>query len=285
MLNHDCRFFTDTGAVAGVFVVVGLASASIMMWILFAIRRRQRMRRIEQDTVIEAAVAAAGFNRAPLDDDDEGDSPISPDIRRQVSSGMDQRTSLLGLGGSGSLPTSARLSDVPDDPARDSANSHPGYPVEHGASGHPEGYAPARTTSPLPRARQFTDDLGSSRDRKSSYGHTPTYSAGSFEPLLANYVQNTSDQDTSAVEPPRNRSPQRLGSGLGPNGYSSDGSPEGGSRASLKGQNSSDSSVLRDEDDYAHYVLMASIHHSLSRHAKRDSQVRNVPDDQSQHST
>lgn len=250
-----------------------------MMWILFAIRRRQRMRRIEQDSVIEAAVAAAGFNRAPLDDDDEGGSPTSPNARRQLSAGMDQRTSLLG-----SLSTSARLSDLPDDPARDNANSHPVRSAEHRTSDHPEGYVLARTTSPLPRAGQLTDDIGSSRDRKSSYGHTPTYSAGSFEPLLANYAQNMADQDTSAVEPPRNCSPQLLASGSGTNGYSSDGrSPEDASRTSIKRQNSSNSSV-RDDDVYTHYVLMASIHHPLSRYAKLHPQVRNVPDDQSQHS-
>lgn len=266
--NYSCRFFTDTGAVVGVFVVVGLASASIIMWILFAIRRRQRMRRIEQDTVIEAAVAAAGFNRAPLDDDDAANTPLSPNTRRRFSSGMDQRTTLLGLEGSGSLPTSARLSDMPDDLARDSAHSHLGGAVEHRSSSHPEGYVPARTTSPPPRRGQFTDDLGSSRDRKSSYGHTPTYSAGSFEPLLANYTQNMSDQDTSATEPPQDRSSQRMGSGLGPSRYSSDGIPEARSRTNSKRQNSSDSFVLRDDDDYSHYVLMVSVYHPPSQHAE-----------------
>lgn len=262
MLNHICRFFTDTGAVVGVFVVVGLASASIMMWILFAVRRRQRMSRIEQDTAVEAAVVAAGLHRTPLDDDDDDDSPISPNTRRRLSSGMDQQSSLFGLEGSGSLPTSARLSEMLD-PAKDGSNSHPGYPVEYRASSHPEGYIPARTTSPSPRAERCTDDLGSSRDQKSSFGHTPTYSAGSFEPLLANYVQNTPDQDASAVttQPPRNRSPQRPGSSLVLNGYSSGGSPENGSRTSSKRQNSSDSSVLRDEEDYTRYVLMASVRH------------------------
>ncbi|KAG8219786.1 hypothetical protein J3R82DRAFT_758 [Butyriboletus roseoflavus] len=259
-------FFADTGAVVGVFVVVGLACASIMMWILFAIRRRQRMRGIEQDTAVQAAVAAAGLNRARLDDDDEDGSPISPNTYYQSSSGMGQRSTLLGRG-SDSQPTSARLSEVLDDLAKVSANSHPGRQVEHRANTHPEGYTQARTTSPSPRAEQCIDDLGSSRDRKSSYGHTPTYSAGSFEPLLANYAQNMSDQDTSAntMEPSRNRPSQHLGSGLARNGYSSDGTPENGSRrTSLKRHNSSDSSVPRDEEDYTRLVLTASIRHPPS---------------------
>lgn len=255
MLSYICRFFGDTGAVVGVFVVVGLATASIMMWILFAIRRRRRMRRIEQDAV-EAAVAAAGLNRAPLDDDD--DSPTSPNTRHQFLSGVGQRSSLSGLQDSGSLPTSARLSQVLGPTAKDSTNSHPvGYRV----SSYTEGYVPTRTTSPSPRADRCTDDLRSSRDQKSSYGHTPTYSAGSFEPLLANYVQNTPDQDTSALsmQPPRNHSPQHLDSSLVPSGYSSDGNHVDGSRTSSKRQNSSDSSVHRDEEDYRRSVLMVSV--------------------------
>ena len=211
------------------------------------------MRRIEQDSVIEAAVAAAGFNRAPLDDGDGGDNSISPNTR-QFSRGVD-----LSLGGSGSIPTSSRLSEAPDDPARSGANSHREFRVVHRTRSHPEGYIPARTTSPP--SGQFTDDLGSSRDRKSSYGHTPTYSAGSFEPLLANYPQNTADQDVPPIEVSQNPSSGHSNSGPGPNEYHSDGTPEDASRR----RNSSDGSVLQEEeeDDYAHYVLMASNYHLL----------------------
>ena len=250
------------------------------MWILFAVRHRQRMRRIEQDTAVEAVVAAAGLNRAPLDDDDDDDddSPISPNTRHQLSSGIGH-----GFGGSGSLSTSARLSEVLDDTIKDSVISDPGCPTQHRTNSHPEGYA--RMTSPSRRAERCTDDPGSSR-RKSSYGHTPTYSAGSFEPLLANYVQNTPDQDTSALttQPPQNHFSRHLGSGPALNGYFSDGSPEDRSRTSSKRQNSSDSSILRDDEDDTRYVLMASVRHPPTYCTERDFQVRNVPDDQSQHS-
>lgn len=68
-----CSFFSNTGAVAGVFVLVGLAAASILLWIFFAVRRRNRTRRLEHDTAVSATLAAAGFNRAPLDDGDDDD--------------------------------------------------------------------------------------------------------------------------------------------------------------------------------------------------------------------
>ncbi|KAG9314335.1 hypothetical protein JVU11DRAFT_5127 [Chiua virens] len=260
--SEESAFFADTGAVVGVFVVVGLACAAILLWILFAIRHRQRMVRIEQETAVEAAVAAAGLHRAPLDDDDD-DSPILPSTHRQFrpfSTRMGQR-SFWGFGSSASLPPSARHSEVLGGPARDGVNSHTGLPVEHHARSHLEGYVPARATSPssLNRVEQATYDLSSSRGRKSSYGHTPTYSAGSFEPLLANYTQNMSDQDTSAdiMEVPRSTTTKQTGTSSAPNKSSLDG--EDVSRPSLKRQDSSSSYVLRDED-YKSYVLMASIH-------------------------
>ncbi|KIJ68482.1 hypothetical protein HYDPIDRAFT_173193 [Hydnomerulius pinastri MD-312] len=281
-------FFKNTGAVVGVFVVVGLAAASIMLWILFAIRRRQRMRRIEQDTEVEAAVAAAGFNRTPLDDDDEG--ARSPHTRSHFSSEMGQRGSLLGYasGGSGSLPSGRPFSGAFEDFARNGFDPYADHPTEHAAGGNAEGYVPARTASPPPgAARQGrsgvgTDEFGSSGDRKSSYGHTPTYSAGSFEPLLANYAQNSSERDAPPAPPtPPPRNPKRLIDASqeqidsavphDSNGYSSDGSADDRLDPGMKRRTRSDSlgSVdLRDHEDYSRPVLT----------------VRNIPDAESQHS-
>ncbi|KAF5312261.1 hypothetical protein D9619_003542 [Psilocybe cf. subviscida] len=64
-------FFRNTGAVAGVFVLVGLAFVSILLFIFFAVRRRRRTLRIEHDTAVSASLAAAGFHRTMLDDDDD----------------------------------------------------------------------------------------------------------------------------------------------------------------------------------------------------------------------
>ncbi|KAF9229252.1 hypothetical protein BS17DRAFT_689618 [Gyrodon lividus] len=280
-------FFRNTGAVVGVFVVVGLAAASIMLWILFAIRRRQRMRRIEQDTAVEAAVAAAGFNRAPLDDDNGDGSAISPHTRPHFSSEMGQRRSLLGYGSgvSGSLPTPGRpVSGTLNGPTGDSFNPYADYQVENRAG---EGYLPVRTVSPPPGAGRpaplggaGTDEFGSARDRKSSYGHTPTYSAGSFEPLLANYAQNASEHDTPGPPTPPPRNPRRLtdasprppdsGFPRDSNGYSSDGSADDRLDPGMRRRrsNSLGSVHLRDDEDYSRPVLT----------------VRNMPDVQSQHS-
>ncbi|KAH7883556.1 hypothetical protein F5I97DRAFT_1813709 [Phlebopus sp. FC_14] len=281
--SAEPSFFKNTGAVVGVFVVVGLATASIMLLILFAIRRRQRMRRIEQDTEVEAAVAAAGFNRALLDDDNDNGHDRSHRTRSQFSSEMGQRGSLLGygLGGSGSLPTSGRpVSGAFDDYPRDDHGFNPyaDYPAEHQVSGNVQGYVPARTASPPPGAERpglpgiGVDELSPSREgRRSSYGHTPTYSAGSFEPLLANHNQNALERGAHAPPTPPPRNPRRLVDASGDpldstalcdsNGYSTDVSTDNRLDPGMQRRTRSDSlgSVdLRDEEDYTRPVLKAS---------------------------
>src|SRR6266852_7464057 len=66
------RFFHNFGAVAGVFLIVGLAAATICLWIFFFVRRRRRRRRIDHQSEVSATLAAAGYNRAPIDDEDFG---------------------------------------------------------------------------------------------------------------------------------------------------------------------------------------------------------------------
>ncbi|KAJ7293552.1 hypothetical protein C8J57DRAFT_1490947 [Mycena rebaudengoi] len=69
--SRGSSFFKNTGAVAGVFVLIGLAAAAIVLWILFALRRQRRDRQLKHDTAVSATLAAAGFHRTPLDDEDD----------------------------------------------------------------------------------------------------------------------------------------------------------------------------------------------------------------------
>lgn len=55
---------------AGVFLIVGLAAASICLWIAFAVRRR-RHRRAERDADIAAGFAGPRGVRSPLHDDED----------------------------------------------------------------------------------------------------------------------------------------------------------------------------------------------------------------------
>lgn len=69
------RFFHSTGAVAGVFFIVGLAVATICLWTFFFIRRKHCRRRIEYASEVSATPAAAGYNRVTIDNEDLGPVP------------------------------------------------------------------------------------------------------------------------------------------------------------------------------------------------------------------
>lgn len=66
-------FFNNTGAVAGIFVVVGLAiTAGVIAFVFFMLRRRRRQR-LDRDVAAAAAAAAAAahHSRSAFDDDEE----------------------------------------------------------------------------------------------------------------------------------------------------------------------------------------------------------------------
>lgn len=255
----------------GVFLVVGLAAASIVLWIFFYIRRKSRMRRLDHDTEVEAAVAAAGFSRAALDDDNDAHSP--PLSNSQYSTQMGQRGGLASYlpGGPGQPVSGAAFDD--DNVA---FNPYAGYAADARPGAVGGGYVQARTASPPPGAERQgpsgagTDD--SSRERKSSYGHTPTYSVGSYEPLLASYTQGPpAERGANSPPTPPPRNPQRIldatpgqreNIGSRPaNGYSSDGSADDRLDPEIRRRTRSDSlgsDDLRDDEDYSRPVLTVS---------------------------
>ncbi|TDL28648.1 hypothetical protein BD410DRAFT_236433 [Rickenella mellea] len=218
--KSSSQFFANKGAVAGVFLIVGLAAASILLWILFAVRRRRRMKHLERDATVAATLAAVGMHRGPLDDDDD-DEQGHRDRIASIGSARDiemaQRSSSgLGFGAVGAataIPAGAAVapsryhdsSHSEEDPAYD---PYAGYVQPRAASRYSvnraaqEGYAPARTTSPTPSSPRLGaslsghghDGTGGSvspagdGDRKggSSLGdHMRTYSMSSYEPLIA----------------------------------------------------------------------------------------------------
>ncbi|KAG8725926.1 hypothetical protein FRC12_023879 [Ceratobasidium sp. 428] len=67
-------FFRNKGAVAGVFLVVGIAGAAILLFLFFALRRRRRMKRNERDAAIAASLGPQ--SRVPFEDDDD-DEPTN----------------------------------------------------------------------------------------------------------------------------------------------------------------------------------------------------------------
>jgi hypothetical protein len=257
LTTSERSFFRNTGAVAGVFVLVGLAVAAICLWIFFAIRRRRRTQKLERDTAVSASLAAAGFKRTDLDDDD-----LDYGRRSHVPSAdleMAQR-SASGLGRS------------------DHGDGFDPY-VEYGdarGGGREGGYIAGIPSSPtLPflglgaymDEGPFSDSEDSRRDRTiSAAGRT---SAGSYEPLLAAYAAKAMATSPSPeighdnrppTPPPRN--PLRILHGSQP------GSPSGTptfdlNRSSpavtptnLRRASSEYSSESADHDDRLHPALM-----------------------------
>ncbi len=160
------------------FLIAGLAAASIVLFLFFFIRRRRRTRRIELNNAMDSVLAAHGFNRRPLDgDDDDRDMAQA----RSSSFGIGTLSSLPSAGG---RPPSGYMDEPPiasgSDPYAAYGTVHPPPPTASGLfSGRKDGYAPARTSSP---------PLGHNHSASSSsmgMGHVPRESAGSFEPLLA----------------------------------------------------------------------------------------------------
>ncbi|KAJ7630911.1 hypothetical protein FB45DRAFT_551342 [Roridomyces roridus] len=198
--SGSSSFFRNTGAVAGVFVIVGLAAASILLWALFGIRRRRKNRRIQHDDAVTATLAA-GFHRAPLGDDEDRGGYVTPDVEMRSGSAL-----ALGTHTASSLPSGGRLSGYQDDPG-DGFNPYP----ENEIGGPTEGYVPARTSSPPPSA--FVEPYRDAPGIGPEHGHYASASAGSMEPLLTGFNRRESPAPSGAnldppTPPPRN--PQRV---------------------------------------------------------------------------
>ena len=194
------RFFHNTGAVAGVFLIVGLAAATICLWIFFFIRRRRRRRRIEHASEVSATLAAAGYNRAPIDDEDLG-----PDL------GMRQRFNSFG-----SHPTiSTPITD--EERAGDSigptANLYDPY-LEYGRPVAGSGYIPARSESPSLYSRGRGEGSYTSGASRPGGSHVPQHSTGSADLLLSGGIPHHAIPEpfplSSPIVPPRNPKRQEV---------------------------------------------------------------------------
>lgn len=189
------RFFHNTGAVAGVFLIVGLAAATICLWIFFFIRRRRRRRRIDHASEVSATLAAAGYNRAPIDDEDLGPGP-----------GMRQR-----FGSFSSHPTIS--TPITDEERAGEApgptNLYDPY-AEYGRPVAGSGYIPARSESPslYSRDRRAEGSYTSGGSRPGGGSHVPQHSTGSADQLLSGGIPPHAIPEpfplSSPMVPPRN---------------------------------------------------------------------------------
>lgn len=195
------RFFHNTGAVAGVFLIVGLAAATICLWIFFFIRRRRRRRRIDHQSEVSATLAAAGYNRAPIDDEDLGPDP-----------GMRQRFGSFSSHPTISTPITdeERAADAPGP----TAHLYDPY-AEYGRPVAGSGYIPARSESPSLNNRDHrAEDSYASGSSRRGGSYVPQQSSGSADQLLSGGVPPHAFPEpftlSSPVVPPRNPKRQEV---------------------------------------------------------------------------
>lgn len=197
-------FFDNTGAVAGVFVVVGLVVTGFLAAFTWYMLRRRRRQRLDRD--VAAAAAAAAANQHPrFEDDDEpgmaqyngyyathsgeieGQQPQNPHTR-----GYDYEDPAGGYD-----PYAANLVDVPLNGGnggmdRMSTATAPGF-AGYGA-GHAY-YQNPQNTDPIDFTQQQQQQQQQHADFKHSYGD-PQYDvahnyAGPDEPLAGHGEQTS----------------------------------------------------------------------------------------------
>jgi len=198
--SSSTQFFNNKGAVVGVFLIVGLAAATICLWIFFFLRKRRRRRRIEHDTAISESLTAAGYNRAPIDDEDFG-----PGVRQRFGSLSSQPT----------IGTPITDEERAAEAGPGTVNLYDPY-AEYGRPVAGSGYIPARPDSPSRHSRDRTadDTYSSGGSRRTGSMHISQHGSGSGDPLLAGMAlpPHTIPQPftlSSPTVPPR--SPKRKG--------------------------------------------------------------------------
>lgn len=216
-----CRFFRNKGAVAGVFIIVGLTAASIVLFLFFYIRRRRRNQRLEHDAAVASTLAAAGYNRRPLDGDDDEEKalgqPSTPAPSATISTMHNSNASLAALNlyaatglrppaGEGNADASGSGAGADFDPyAVPSAGGDPVSPPP--PAQRKDGYVAARTSSPPPPGAYTRRPAHSSTTSTSSmgWGHAAKGSISSTEPLLSGYFGGAATEpSTPALGPTLN---------------------------------------------------------------------------------
>lgn len=207
---------------AGVFLIVGLAVASVCLWIAFAVRRSRKRRRLEH----EAAMVGPQGHRSPLEDEDDVGPSATISSRGTVPMAQRSSSSMPFAAMGAARPPSALYDRGGADNIQGEGgpyDPYAGYTVPPGAAVNPftlnraakEGYVPARTSSPplasgsgsgsggadagpAPQpgspnsvafaglGRQPSDDGkgGSSGNTSEGHYHSRSISYSSYEPLL-----------------------------------------------------------------------------------------------------
>ncbi|KAF9076251.1 hypothetical protein BDP27DRAFT_1398481 [Rhodocollybia butyracea] len=176
---------------------------SILIFVLFYVRRRRRRVRIEHDTAVSATLAAAGFTRRALDDDIDDGPPGSTGTRYRDSDPdpFGTNRSVNHSAGSGGALEMEYGYAVPMAPSAPAGQPSPSY----NPPGSGPGYIPVPTAehgNPVPGHSPGPSIGGGANLGEKGHGHNA--SAGSYEPLLGAFwaSQGLLNEDAIKDEPP-----------------------------------------------------------------------------------
>lgn len=170
---------------------MSLTAVAILVWMIFALRRRRRRLQVERDTAISASLAAAEFNRRPFDDDDEPRDNFGMHSHyTPADAEMGQRS------GPGLTWNETRIDPFPLYAS-----------VSHDAHGPTQGaYVAAPMSSPTEQlsfaayqSHHPNNNEGSDESRHGRQISGDGYFSGSHEPLMATYA--TTSGTTPSPEP------------------------------------------------------------------------------------
>lgn len=161
-----------------------------------------------------STLAAAGFNRRPLDDDDEKGERRTSAPSALGSSSFHSGAMLVGGNTGGARSPTAEGTTAPStpgtaidfDPYAAYGTVHPPPAAVFPVQNRRDGYMPARTSSPPPAAynRPHTHSTSTSTSSM-GYGHATKASIGSTEPLLTGYYSGVpTEPPTPAMGPTLN---------------------------------------------------------------------------------
>lgn len=175
--GNSTSFFSNTGAVAGTFVVVGLVAAGIAIGLAFFFLRRKKQRRLDEDVRVAAGGAGdggAGVNRFAGDDDDDENPFEGPGSEGHHSNGYHPPT----MSSYGTVPLTAAAAAYAANGAGQKRNSYgatSGDAPRRSLSGF-SGFEP--THSPSQSQGSYAAGLGGSAAYAGYQAYGPSGAAG-----------------------------------------------------------------------------------------------------------
>lgn len=179
------------------FVIVGLAVTSIVIFLLFCFRRRRRIRRRDHDSAVEATLASRGYGRTPVDGEDFNGTGSQMSNGNLSNGNRISSPSTPEFGQRLNSPNMTMVGTMPPAALAAYRDEGPGYNPykEFGAA-----YRPSPTQA---SGSNSTNPIRPIASRGTSTGHMATDSSSSSDPLLGG------GNEPELISPPQSPPPPK----------------------------------------------------------------------------